>query len=267
MKPKVLVLRTAGTNCDEETAFAFAHFGGQVDLIHMTQLASGKTKLRDYHILAIPGGFTYGDDIESGRILANELIVRLGEDMCAFIGDKKLVLGICNGFQVLTKSGILPGPLDKKEADAHNSNQKATLTFNDSNKFEDRWVHLKPEGKSVWTKDLKPVVYFPVAHAEGKFATEGSVLNKLKQNGQVAFRYITADGGKPVYPANPNGAMEDIAGITDRTGRVLGLMPHPERHFIFEHHPYWTRLPKNGKYGDGAQIFKNGIEYVKKTFA
>lgn len=263
MKPKVLVLRTAGTNCDEETAFAFSHFGANVDMVHISQLSSGRKKLKDYHILALPGGFTYGDDIESGRILANELVIKLGDDICQFLKDKKLIIGICNGFQVLTKSGILPGPLDKKEMNAHDSDQKATLTFNDSNKFEDRWSHLKVETNSVWTKGLKDIVYFPVAHAEGKFIADKNILDKLKKNGQIAFRYVSANGGRPQYPENPNGSSEHIAGITDRTGRILGLMPHPERHFIYEHHPYWTRLSKNGKYGDGAQIFKNGVEYVK----
>lgn len=262
---KVIVLRTAGTNCDAETAFAFRSFGAQVDLVHIKKLFDRQVDLKDYHILAIPGGFTYGDDIESGRILANELSLKLGPELCRFIGDKKLIIGICNGFQVLVKAGILPGPLDKKEEKAHDSSQKATLFNNDSGKFEDRWVHLKVEGGSVWTRGLSEIVYFPVAHAEGKFVPrDGNALNLLKANGQIAFRYCSPQGAKPKYPENPNGSVEDIAGITDATGRILGLMPHPERHFLFTQHPFWTRLNNNGRYGQGAKVFENGIQYVKK---
>lgn len=255
-KVKVIILRTAGTNCDEETAFAFKNFGASVDMVHIKKLFEGKVKLKDYHILAIPGGFTYGDDIESGRILANELNSRLGDDIKKFVKDGKLIIGICNGFQVLIKSGILPGE----------SGQSATLTFNDSGKFEDRWSHLTVEGKGPWLEGIDETVYFPVAHAEGKFVTEdNNILEKLKANNQIAFRYSSGNGSQAKYPDNPNGSVENIAGITDSTGRVLGLMPHPERHFLFVHHPQWTRFEKKEKYGHGAQIFKNGVEYVKKN--
>lgn len=264
-KVKVIVLRTAGTNCDAETAFAFETFGAKVDSVHINRLFNGQVRLRDYHILAIPGGFTYGDDIESGRILANELNLKLGSDLCHFIGDGKLIIGICNGFQVLVKSGILPGPLDKEEEKAHDSSQKVTLTNNDSGKFEDRWSHLKVEGNSIWTQGLNDVVYYPVAHAEGKFVPlRQGIPNRLKENSQVAFRYCNANATKPSYPENPNGSIDDIAGITDQTGRILGLMPHPERHFLFTQHPYWTRLNNNGRYGQGAKIFENGVNYAKK---
>jgi len=265
-KVKVIVLRTAGTNCDIETKFAFESYGAKVDAVHINRLFNGEIQLSDYHILAIPGGFTYGDDIESGRLLANELRLKLGSDICRFIGDRKLIIGICNGFQVLVKSGILPGPLDKKEVMAHDSSQKATLTNNDSGKFEDRWSYLKIQGKSVWTEGLGEVVYYPVAHAQGKFVPlDRSVLKRLNKNGQIAFRYCNSDGEKPQYPENPNGSIEDIAGIIDATGRILGLMPHPERHFLFTQHPSWTRLNNNGRYGQGAKIFENGVAYVKKN--
>ncbi len=265
-KVKVIVLRTAGTNCDGETVFAFRSCGADVEAVHINQLIGAQKHLEDYHILAIPGGFTYGDDIESGRILANELRLRLGEDLCRFIGDGKLMLGICNGFQVMVKAGILPGLLDAQPEKGHDRSQTATLTNNDSGKFEDRWCHLKTEGKSVWTEGIGDVVYFPVAHAEGKFIPQGQdVLAKLRDNGQVAFRYCHRDGGKAVYPENPNGSVDDIAGITDPTGRILGLMPHPERHFLFTQHPFWTRLDPNGLHGQGAKIFQNGVDYVKKN--
>ena len=260
--PRVIVLRTAGTNCDEETAFAFRSFGAQVDLVHINRLFAGDVQLKDYHIMAIPGGFTYGDDIMSGRILANELRLRLGEDIARFIRARKLIIGICNGFQVLVRSGILPGNLEGK-LDA-SFKQTVTLTHNDSSKFEDRWTYLRVDGKSVWTQGLDEVIYIPVAHAEGKFIPKNTgLLNKLIKNGQVAFRYGDSEGISTAYPGNPNGSVDDIAGITDKTGRILGMMPHPERHFLFEHHPRWTRLKKTGTYGVGAKIFENGVRYVR----
>jgi len=254
---KVIIIRTAGTNCNEETAFAFKAFGAAVDQVHINALITGKKKLKDYHILAFPGGFSYGDDIASGRILANELRLKLGDDIKAFIDEGKLIIGICNGFQILTKAGILPGL-------GTGAGQEATLFYNDSAKFEARWVHLKVEGQSVWTKDLPATIFLPVAHGEGKFMVrDRQVLKKLNDNGQIALRYATTDGRKLSYPDNPNGSIEDIAGITDTTGRILGLMPHPERHFLFEQHPSWTRQVKGSILGDGAKIFENGVNYVK----
>lgn len=260
---RVLVLRTAGTNCDAETVFAFENFGARVQAVHINRLFQKKDCLHDYHILAIPGGFTYGDDIESGRILANELSLKLGADLERFMGDGKLILGICNGFQVLVKAGILPGSLGQEVAE-ESKRQRVTLTNNDSGKFEDRWTYLKVDGSSAWTQGLGDVVYYPVAHAEGKFVPmDEGVYEKLEHNKQIVFRYCDAQGGAPAYPENPNGSVGDVAGITDRTGRVLGLMPHPERHFLFTQHPYWTRLNNNGRYGHGAKIFENGVNYVK----
>lgn len=262
-KPKVMVLRTAGTNCDQETAFAFASCGAQVDSLHVNKLIHGQASIHDYHILAIPGGFTYGDDIESGRILANELNVYLKNEINKFIADGKLMIGICNGFQVMVKAGILPGALNQN---SHGDfQQTATLTFNDSGKFEARWVHLKVEGRSVWTGGLNNVIFIPVAHGEGKFVAPKETIHTLNENKQIAFRYVAKDGGEPQYPDNPNGSSENIAGITDATGRILGLMPHPERHFLATQHPYWTRLQLNGKFGEGAQVFQNGVDYVKKS--
>ncbi len=264
-KPKVLVLRTAGTNCDAETGFAFKTAGAQVDLVHINRLLNKEISLQDYHILALPGGFSYGDDIESGKIFANELRLKLAEDIGRFISDGKLIIGICNGFQVLAKAGILPGPLTAQEENDRDRAVKTTLMTNDSGKFEDRWVHLRVVGESPWLEGCKKTIYLPVAHAEGKFVTQDKkVLERLCSNGQVAFRYCTADGTRPRYPQNPNGSIDDIAGITDKTGRILGIMPHPERHFLFTQHPFWTRLPKNSKFGDGAKIFENGMTYMKK---
>ncbi len=261
---KVLVLRTAGTNCDKETVFAFEDAGARVDLVHINKLFNKEKKLSDYHILALPGGFSYGDDISAGRILANELRLKLGSDLKKFIADGKLIIGICNGFQILVKAGLLPALTEEGGAKAV---QQATLMTNDSGKFEDRWTYLKVSGRSPWVKDVNNIVYFPVAHGEGKFiAKNENILQAIKDNGQVVFRYCAKDGRKPDYPDNPNGAEDDIAGITDPTGRVLGLMPHPERHYLFTQHPFWTRLDKEGRYGDGAKIFQNGVNYIKKNF-
>ncbi|MCA9400189.1 MAG: phosphoribosylformylglycinamidine synthase I [Candidatus Omnitrophica bacterium] len=262
---KVIVLRTAGTNCDQETAYAFSHFGAKCELVHIHQLIHQEVDLNDFHILAIPGGFTYGDNIESGRILANELTLYLGRSVERFLKKKRLVIGICNGFQVLVKAGILPGSLKKGEQGKRAFRQNSTLTVNDSAKFEDRWVYLKTSSQSVWTKNLPEIVYFPVAHAEGKFVpADKEVLIDLKKNHQIAFQYTAVNDQQPAYPENPNGSVDHIAGITDASGRVLGLMPHPERHFSFYQHPFWSRRTKTSEYGDGAKIFENGVNYIKK---
>ena len=259
-KVKVIVLRTAGTNCDLETVFAFKAFGAEVDNVHINKLLHQEIHLEDYHIMAIPGGFTYGDDIESGRILANEINLHLKKEVAQFIAKKKLIIGICNGFQVLVKAGILPGN------DNDDNIQNATLTNNDSGKFEDRWTHLLVEGKGPWFQGLKKVVFFPVAHAEGKFIPKDeSVLASIEKNNQIAFRYCDEENTLAGYPNNPNGSIKNIAGITDKTGLILGLMPHPERHFLFTQHPFWTRLEKHETYGDGVKIFENGVVYAREN--
>ncbi|MEW5894562.1 MAG: phosphoribosylformylglycinamidine synthase I [Candidatus Omnitrophota bacterium] len=265
-KVRVLILRTAGTNCDQETGFAFKYFGARVEYAHINLVFNGKVSLRDFHILVIPGGFSYGDDIISGRILANELRLRLGPEVQRFIEDGKLIVGICNGFQVLVRAGILPGEMEGKTLWTPETSQTCTLTYNDSAKFEDRWVHLKRRGDSVWVKGLPDIIAVPVAHAEGKFLTEtDGLLTGLKNNHQIAFCYCTENGNEPAYPGNPNGSVEHIAGITDKTGRILGMMPHPERHFFYYQHPCWTRLSAKGDLGDGAAVFQNGINYAKKN--
>ncbi len=253
-KPKVCVLRTAGTNCDIETAFGFSKAGADVALLHINRLISRQENLAGYQILALPGGFSYGDDIASGKIFANELRYKLSGDIKKFIADGKLIIGICNGFQILVKSGILPGNPDL--------NQEATLIINDSGKFEDRWVYLKNENsKCVWTKNVEEVIYLPVAHGEGKFlAMQPSILEGLKQNMQVVFRYCNPQGDFNGYPDNPNGSEYNIAGICDETGRIFGLMPHPERHLDTLQHPRRTSK------GDGSSIFRNGVEYARVNF-
>lgn len=254
---KACVLRTAGTNCDKETAFAFKKAGADPELVHINRFISSERELEDFQILAFPGGFSYGDDLGAGKILANELKCKLSQGLKKFINEGKLIIGICNGFQILVKAGILPGN------DAFK--QEASLAINDSAKFEDRWIYLKSSGKCVWTKGLPEVVYLPVAHGEGKFVlSDKGVLGRLKRNKQIVFQYCDEKGDAAGYPYNPNGSIEDIAGITDETGRILGLMPHPERHAYHKQHPRWTAL-KNKKEGDGLPIIRNGVEYAKKT--
>jgi len=272
-KVKVIILRTAGTNCDKETAFAFEAAGAHPELVHVNELSSGRKNLSEFVILAIPGGFTYGDDIASGKILANELKFAMEEEIEHFIKCGKLMIGICNGFQVLVKAGLLPNLTgDFKTIEA-------TLTLNDSNKFEDRWVYLKnakrreqetgnrkQETKCVWTKGMGGIIRLPVAHGEGKFVPrDKKILGRLKSDGLVAFEYVDSRGRKCGYPQNPNGAVEGIAGICDPTGRIFGLMPHPERHLSVYQDPEWTRKNiKKEERGAGFKIFKNGVDFAKK---
>lgn len=253
-KVKVCVLRTAGTNCDKETAFAFLKCRAAVELAHINQLISQEKDLSDYQILAIPGGFSYGDDIAAGKILANELKCKLSDALRQFIAAGKLIIGICNGFQILVKSGLLPGNPEFR--------QEVSLIINDSGKFEDRWVYLRSQVKCVWTKGLPQVIYLPVAHGEGKFiAQDKKVLSRLRKNRQIVFQYCDERGSPSGYPDNPNGSEDDIAGICDETGRVFGLMPHPERHIASLQHP--RRIDKT-KQGDGLGIFRNGVAYARK---
>ena len=269
-KPRVCVLRTAGTNCDRETAFAFSKVGAAAELVHINALIGRKDHLDTFQILALPGGFTYGDDVAAGKILANELRFKLSGALKKFLRDGKLIIGICNGFQILVKSGLLPGNNELR--------QETSLIINDSGKFEDRWVYLRVTGNGlrvtgtrshvtncVWTKDLPEIIYLPVAHGEGKFAAKDkSALERLRKNNQIIFRYCDETGFLKGYPHNPNGSLDNIAGISDDTGRILGLMPHPERHIESYQHPRWTGLRKITK-GDGLQIFSNGVEYVRKN--
>lgn len=266
--PKIIVLRTAGSNCDYETVHAFQKVGGEVELVHINQLIRGEKHLADYQILAIPGGFTYGDDISAGKILANELKYKLRDELQTFYEAGKLILGICNGFQVLVKAGLLPevnlGGLPPADP-LLGSQQQVTLTFNDSGKFEARWTYLKHVSNDhcIFTRGIESLVYFPVAHSEGKFVPrDESVLEKLKQNHQIVFQYVNPQGELAGYPWNPNGSVENIAGICDKSGRVLGLMPHPERHFHPTHHPRWTREGLK-KEGDGVIIFRNAVKYIQ----
>ncbi|MFH0876659.1 MAG: phosphoribosylformylglycinamidine synthase I [Candidatus Omnitrophota bacterium] len=255
-KPRVMILKAAGINCDQETAFAFQSAGADVQFGHINQVVCGEQKLSGVQILAVSGGFTYGDDIAAGKILANELKYKLADALQDFIRKGNLILGVCNGFQVLVKAGLLPG-YDLFQ-------QQATLAANDSGFFEDRWVYLKTlPSACVWTKGLPETIYLPIAHGEGKFIPLGEeVLERLRQQRQIVFQYCDQRGRIGGFPINPNGSIDHIAGICDPTGRIFGLMPHPERHLVSLQHPRWTREGLK-KHGDGFAIFLNAVNYFK----
>jgi phosphoribosylformylglycinamidine synthase len=269
VKPKVLILRTAGTNCDAETDAAFQLAGAETALVHIQHLIADEVNLSDYHILAIPGGFSYGDDIAAGILLAVEMKHKLRKVLNQFVADNKLIIGICNGFQVLVRTGLLPG-VDNGSSDNNTAiTQRATLAMNTSAKFECRWVELDTQqSPCVFTKGIKTHLYLPVAHAEGRFTAPPDVLEELESNQQIVFRYVSSlkpSSDRTAYPYNPNGSDADIAGICDVTGRIFGLMPHPERFLTKWNHPRWTRedLPDEG---DGLAIFKNAVDYAKANF-
>jgi phosphoribosylformylglycinamidine synthase subunit PurQ / glutaminase len=259
-KPKALVLRTAGTNCDVESAFACEKAGFIADRVHINRVASGEVKLDGYSFMFIPGGFSYGDDVAAGKIMALELNKRFGDLLLEFEEKGKLILGVCNGFQVLIKTGLMPFHVKSP------SEMRATLTNNDSGKYEDRWVYLKRENESscVFTSLMNNIIELPVAHGEGKFLVKNpNDMKELEINGQIVLRYVLKDGGEPSYPDDPNGSMGHVAGVCNKKGTIFGLMPHPERFLSRYNHPRWTRedLPADG---DGFQFFMNAYKYCNK---
>jgi phosphoribosylformylglycinamidine synthase subunit PurQ / glutaminase len=252
-KVKTLIIRAPGTNCDGETAFAFEKAGAETTLAHVNRLIRHEERLADYQIMVLPGGFSYGDDIAAGKVLANELKLKLGEDIRRFIDRGGLILGVCNGFQVLVRAGFLPDPVS---GDASH----VTLTHNDSGRFECRWTYMRANAKSncVFTRGID-AIYLPVAHGEGKLVADSTTLPRLN----VALVYTGATGNASVaYPDNPNGSMNDIAGIADASGRIFGLMPHPERHILGTQHPQWTRRGVRPE-GDGLRMFTNAVAWAK----
>ena len=269
---KVAVLRIEGTNCEEETYRAFKKLGADAEKVHLKQLLGmdvtddEKRDLKDFDTVMIPGGFSAGDYIRAGAIFGARLKSGLGEELKSFVKTGKPVLGVCNGFQVLVESGILPS-LNGKITDV----PEAALETNDSNKFECRPTLLKVENNSkcVFTKEYEKgeTVLFPSAHAEGKFVVDSEEkIEKLKDNGQIIFTYTNPEGTTPGYPWNPNGSMEDIAGICNPEGNVLGLMPHPERVFDKYTNPDWTRKAEEHSKGDGKLIFESVIKYIEENY-
>ncbi len=269
-KVRSIVIYGNGTNCEVETAHACKLAGSDdVDIVHISDLIHGVKRLDDYHFLNLPGGFLDGDDLGAGQAGANRLryaVVkgtgeRLLDQLVRFIGEGKLVLGICNGFHLMVKLGLLPG------FDGRHTEQEVTLTYNDSGRFEDRWAYLKANKGSpcVFTRDIDRV-YLPLRHGEGKFITrDASVLERLHAERLAVLQYASAEG-EPVmeYPHNPNGSVDAIAGICDPTGRIFGLMPHPEAYLHYTNHPRWTReaLPEEGQ---GLAFFRNAVSFIREN--
>jgi phosphoribosylformylglycinamidine synthase len=252
-KPRVLILRAPGANCDAETQFAFELAGALPERVHINRLRENPKTLHQYQVLVVPGGFTYGDDVAAGKILANQLSVFLGDVVFQFRAKEKLILGICNGFQALLKAGLILPPDDEGPL--------ATLAHNAAGRFEDRWIYLKAKpGKCPFLKGYEQM-HLPIAHGEGNFiCREPWILKGLDQAGQVVLRYVNDQGEPGPYPVNPNGSQGNVAGVCDASGRVLGLMPHPERHVLPTQHPRWTRLGL-AREGEGLRLFRNAVEF------
>ena len=266
-KPRVLILWGYGINCEVETAHAFKLAGADPEIVHLSDIFSGEKRIGDYQILCFPGGFLDGDHLGSAQACAHRFRylkikgkVPLWDELMEFLSKSGLIIGICNGFQLLVKMGLLPGG-------EFMGTRKVSLTYNDSGRFEDRWVYLKvnPDCPSVFLKGLE-FLYFPIRHGEGKFVVESDeVLNYLKTNNQIALQYAHPETKEPTsdYPYNPNGSVLSIAGISDPTGRILGLMPHPEAYNHFTNHPRWTR--KEPLHPVGIELFKNAVNWVKEN--
>ncbi len=252
-KPKILVLSGYGLNCEEETALAFTLAGGDSTVVHINDVVANKNVMDKYQILAIPGGFSYGDDTGSGRAYANKLNNHLSDALKKFAASDKLIISICNGFQILTQIGLLPGAL------LHNKNPR----------YLDRWVDLKINSKSPWLKEISGMSV-PIAHGEGNFYASKQDLAIIQKQRQIAGVYTKGEICKlQNLEANPNGSKLNVAIVTSANGRILGSMPHPERAMFFTQLPHWTLLKeqfmREGKkiptYGPGLEIFKNGVEY------
>ena len=268
-KVKVIVTAGYGTNCERETAYACKIAGAdQVDIVHLSSLIHGEARVDDYHLLCLPGGFLDGDHLGAAQAGAHRFRYarvkgseeRLLDQVLRLIARGGLIIGICNGFQLLVKLGLLPG------FDGNYENRLTSLTYNDSGRFEDRWVKLKinPESPCVFTRGLSEL-YLLVRHGEGKFVVKDEgVLARLKTAGQIVCQYIDPETGTPTmeYPYNPNGSVEAIAGICDETGRIFGLMPHPEAYNHFTNHPRWRRGEEDIP---GVVLFKNAVSYLREN--
>jgi len=272
MKPKeikVCILRVGGTNCDAETRQAFDDLGVTAEIVHLNEAVKRKNLL-DYGALIFPGGFSYGDYVRAGAILAKGVVAKLGNELKQFVNEERPILGICNGFQVLVEAGLLPG------SDRFSELPQASLATNLPIGYRCMWVHLKHEnkGRCVFTRKVKEgaVLHIPMAHAEGRFMfdkqKEEDYLEKLYENDQLVFRYCSEEGehAEGEFPINPNGAFHDIAGICDSTGTIFGLMPHPERAYHGWQLLDWTRRERVPKYGDGRLIFESITEHLAKKF-
>lgn len=257
MNPKVAILYTEGINRDQESLMAFEMAGALPERVHLNQLKSGEKKLRDYQILFFPGGFSYGDHLFSAKIWAGKFLAYFKDDLQAFSDGKGLILGICNGFQFLVRTGLLPFVnLGKIES---------TLTFNASNHFESRWIRVRVEPSACeWMRSLEgKILRMPTSHGEGRFLAPDEAMKQIEANGQIALRYIDAeDQPTQHYPENPNGSSKAIAGLVSPNGRVFGAMPHPECNTRFNHHPNWNDPAQRG--GECLELFKNAVGYFQK---
>ena len=270
-KPNVLVLTGFGLNCDHETAYAFELAGAAAKRAHINALIAGDVRLDDFQILAFGGGFSWGDDHGAGVIQALRLKTNIGDRLLDFVAAQKLVIGICNGFQTLVNLGLLPG------IDGDYTRRSVALTYNDCGNFRDQWVRLKIDSDSacVFTRDMQ-TLELPVRHGEGKFYAPSETLRTLADSHQIVLQYAMPDGqsAKGAFPHNPNGSLADIAGICDPSGRVFGLMPHPEAYNHVTNHPVWTRQMEKNKRagkrggsmrGEGIRIFENAVTYFSSA--
>lgn len=266
VKPKVLILSGYGLNCEEEEAFAFELAGGKSEIVHINDLISRKIKLKDFQILVFPGGFSYGDDTGSGKAYANRVRDHLWEDVQKFISEKKLVIGFCNGFQIMANLGLLPA------LDMESGKVQVALQYNKNARYINRWVDLEVGGRQTpWLLGIDSFSC-PIAHGEGRLYADSETLKEINKKGLAVLKYYEGDICKyQNLEPNPNGSVESIAGIVDETGKILGLMPHPERALFFNQRPDAPQLLekfkrkgiKLPKEGPGLQIFKNGIAYFK----
>jgi len=269
---KAGVLRIEGTNCEEESHLAFKRLGAQAEKVHLKQLIKQdvdqeeERNVQDYDILMIPGGFSAGDYVRAGAIFGARMKSRLGEELKTFVQSGKPILGVCNGFQVLVEIGLLPAVNE-----VMTEVPKAALETNDSNKFECRPTILRVEDNSncVFTREYEKqeTILYPSAHKEGKFVLGDNIkVEDLEKNDQIVFRYTTPNGSEPEYPWNPNGSIDNIAGICNPDGNVLGLMPHPERVFSKHTEPDWTRDGITSKEGNGKPLFESALNYIEDNF-
>jgi phosphoribosylformylglycinamidine synthase len=263
MNPKALVLQAHGSNRDFDVMDALTLAGADAVGIPLNELRMSKSLLSDFQLLVVPGGFSYADALGAGKLLALDLASYFAEEISAFVSSGKPVIGICNGFQALVKSGILPGESPSPSGRGARGEGKTTLTFNAEGHFECRWINMMPVSQTcIWTKRLDEHITCPIAHGEGNFqASDASLINTLASQDQVALTYIYSDGSPANgdYPANPNGSLLDIAGICNPQGNVLGLMPHPENHIHVWQNPRHTRGEKGNS---GLALFENGVKYA-----
>ncbi len=267
MIPKVLIMSGYGINCEKESAHAFEKAGAECEIVHINDLISKKKKMSDYNIIMFPGGFSYGDDTGSGNAFANKIKNNLWEDLLEFINSGKLILGVCNGFQVMTHLGLFA-------TDGDYGKRISSLESNTSNRYECLWVNIKNNNSNcIFTKGIEQT-HLPIAHGEGRFTCDKNTLEELKKNNQIVFTYCNeaGDDAENVYPINPNGALNDIAAICDKTGRLMGMMPHPERAIYSISEPEFHLKKEIAKrenkeipdlISSNFRIFQNAVDYFK----